>query len=82
MRRRDVGATPGGRDRLPFALVTPDGVLRPIYGPPAESALRDAVDTEVELAAKLVDPGPEGSDMELWVPDRSAVRPVGGRPQA
>jgi hypothetical protein len=43
-----------------------------MYGPEAEAALLAALDHEVEVEAKLVDVGGEGS--ELWVADGSAVR--------
>jgi hypothetical protein len=73
VRRREVGPTPGGRDRLPFELAAA-GAVRPIYGPAAEAALLAAVDHEVDVEAKLVDLGGEGLGAELWVADGSAVR--------
>ena len=77
LRRREIGPTPGGRDRLPFGLLRIGVDELPIYGPAAELALAAVVDRDVEVIGKLVHRGEPGADAELWVADGSAVRPIG-----
>jgi hypothetical protein len=71
---RAGGPTPGGRDRLLFALVRPGAEDLPIYGPAAEAALGAAAGMDVEIAGKRIDRRRDGLGMELWVAEGGAVR--------
>ena len=73
LRPREVGPTPGGRDRLPFALVRPGFEDLPIYGPAAEDALAAAVLVEVELIGKVIDSRDAPGGEEFWLAGSSAV---------